>query len=57
MITKSGYVSIIGKPNAGKSTLMNKFLDFKFTAKNRAIKFSNRMDSRIQGVIMPMTRL
>ncbi len=35
----------------------DKFLDFKFTAKNRAIKFSYRMDSRIQGVIMPMTRL
>ena len=30
---------------------------FKFTAKNRAIKFSNRMDSRIRGVVMPMTRL
>jgi len=37
MVTKSGYVSIIGKPNAGKSTLMNKFLDFKLSAVSKKV--------------------
>jgi len=31
MSIKSGYVSIIGKPNAGKSTLLNSFLKLKFS--------------------------
>ncbi|MFA4923976.1 MAG: GTPase Era [Ignavibacteriaceae bacterium] len=31
MNVKSGYVSIIGKPNAGKSTLLNSFLKLKFS--------------------------
>ncbi len=31
MDVKSGYVSIIGKPNAGKSTLLNSFLKLKFS--------------------------
>ena len=31
MDIKSGYVSIIGKPNAGKSTLLNSFLKLKFS--------------------------
>lgn len=31
MSVKTGYVSIIGKPNAGKSTLLNSFLKVKFS--------------------------
>lgn len=48
MITKSGYVSIIGKPNAGKSTLMNKFLDFKLSAVSKKVQTTR---NRIQGVL------
>jgi GTP-binding protein Era len=29
---RAGYISIIGKPNAGKSTLLNKFLVQKIAA-------------------------
>lgn len=32
---KCGYVAIIGKPNAGKSTLMNAFLDYDLSIVNR----------------------
>ena len=31
MNTKAGYVTIIGKPNAGKSTLMNQLLGEKLS--------------------------
>jgi len=48
MVTKSGYVSIIGKPNAGKSTLMNKFLDFKLSAVSKKVQNTR---NRIQGVL------
>ncbi|MFA7359448.1 MAG: GTPase Era [Candidatus Kapaibacterium sp.] len=48
MVTKSGYVSIIGKPNAGKSTLMNKFLDFKLSAVSKKVQTTR---NRIQGVL------
>lgn len=48
MTTKSGYVSIIGKPNAGKSTLMNKFLDFKLSAVSKKVQTTR---NRIQGVL------
>jgi len=48
MVTKSGYVSIIGKPNAGKSTLMNKFLDFKLSAVSKKVQTTR---NRIQGIL------
>lgn len=35
MKSKAGYVSVIGKPNAGKSSLINAFLNFKLSAVNK----------------------
>lgn len=48
MITKSGYVSIIGRPNAGKSTLMNAFLDFKLSAVSKKVQTTR---NKIQGIL------
>ena len=49
MIFQSGYVAIIGKPNVGKSTLMNTFLQYKLsivspkpqTTRNRVLGIVN----------------
>ena len=48
MAVKSGYVSIVGRPNAGKSTLMNAFLDFKLSAVSRKVQTTR---NKIQGIL------
>ncbi len=48
MAVKSGYVSIVGRPNAGKSTLMNAFLDFKLSAVRRKVQTTR---NKIQGIL------
>lgn len=48
MTIKSGYVSIVGRPNAGKSTLMNAFLDFKLSAVSRKVQTTR---NKIQGIL------
>lgn len=48
MTVKSGYVSIVGRPNAGKSTLMNAFLDFKLSAVSRKVQTTR---NKIQGIL------
>jgi GTPase len=66
MVHKAGFVSIIGKPNAGKSTLMNAFLGEKLSAvtpkaqttRHRILGMLNEEDLQIvfsdtPGVIKP----
>jgi len=48
MTVKSGYVSIVGRPNAGKSTLMNAFLDFKLSAVSKKVQTTR---NKIQGIL------
>jgi len=48
MAVKSGYVSIVGRPNAGKSTLMNAFLDFKLSAVSKKVQTTR---NKIQGIL------
>ncbi|HAV91882.1 TPA: GTPase Era [candidate division WOR-3 bacterium] len=46
---KSGYVSIIGKPNTGKSTLLNQLLKFKLSAVSHKAQTTR---ASIQGIYM-----
>ena len=48
MNTKSGFVTIFGKPNAGKSTLINALLSFNLSIVNRKVQTTR---DRILGVL------
>lgn len=48
MKTKAGYVTVFGKPNAGKSTLMNALLGFDLSAVNRKVQTTR---NRIPGIL------
>lgn len=48
MMKKSGFVTIFGKPNAGKSTLINSLLNFKLSIVNRKVQTTR---DRILGVL------
>lgn len=67
---RAGFVSIIGKPNAGKSTLLNALLDTKLsiispkaqTTRHRILGFDNGDDYQIvfadtPGIILPKYKL
>ena len=45
---KSGYTALIGKPNAGKSTLMNAMLDFKLSVVNPKVQTTR---NKILGIL------
>ena len=45
---KSGYISIIGKPNVGKSTLINQLLDFKLSITSPRPQTTRR---RVMGIM------
>lgn len=48
MKTRSGFVTIFGKPNAGKSTLINSLLNFNLSIVNRKVQTTR---DRILGVL------
>ncbi len=48
MIKKSGYVAIFGKPNAGKSTLINDLLHFNLSIVNRKVQTTR---NKILGIL------
>ena len=58
---KTGFVALIGRPNAGKSTLLNQILDRKVaivsdkpqTTRNRITGILNRDDAQIIYVDTP----
>ncbi len=67
---KAGFVSLIGRPNAGKSTLLNRFVGQKVaivsdkpqTTRHRIVGVHNRPDSQIvfidtPGIHKPMHRM
>ncbi|MBK9228993.1 MAG: 50S ribosome-binding GTPase [Ignavibacteria bacterium] len=46
--TKAGFVIVFGKPNAGKSTLMNALLNFNLSIVNRKVQTTR---NRISGIL------
>ncbi len=48
MTTKAGFVTIFGKPNAGKSTLINDLLNFNLSVVNRKVQTTR---DRILGIL------
>jgi len=48
MNSKAGFVAVIGKPNAGKSTLINALLEFKLSAVNKKAQTTR---NRILGIL------
>ncbi len=47
-VRKAGYVTVFGKPNAGKSTLMNALLNFNLSVVNRKVQTTR---NRISGIL------
>lgn len=48
MTNKSGFVSVFGKPNAGKSTLINALLNFKLSIVNKKVQTTR---NKILGIL------
>ena len=48
METRSGFVVIFGKPNAGKSTLLNSLLNYNLSIVNRKVQTTR---DRIMGIL------
>ena len=48
-ITKAGFVTVIGAPNAGKSTLVNHFVGFKVSIVTHKVQTTR---TRIRGICM-----
>ncbi len=48
MNRKAGYVAVVGKPNAGKSTLLNALLNFRLSIVNKKVQTTR---NRISGIL------